>query len=52
MTFNEIAIEVAKLEGKKQSISIAQIKEVLSITAKIIAKNPKALITLLKIGSK
>lgn len=52
MTFNEIAVEVAKLEGKKKSISIAQIKEVLSITAKLIAKNPKTLITLLKIGSK
>lgn len=31
MTYNELARKIAKAEGKKQELSIAQIKEVLSI---------------------
>lgn len=52
MNFHQLSVEVTKLEGKKKPISIAQVKEVLSITAKIIAKNPSALISLLKVGCK
>ncbi len=29
MNLNELAVEISKIEGKKQNLSIAQIKEVL-----------------------
>ena len=38
MTFKQLALEVAKREGKKQQISIAQISEVLRCLAEIIGE--------------
>lgn len=35
MTVSRFALEVAKLEGKKKSLSIAQISEVLKIVNKL-----------------
>jgi len=37
--FNDIAIEIAKTEGKKQEVNIAQISEVLKITLEIFARD-------------
>lgn len=36
MTMNDFAVKVAKMEGKKKSLSIAQIKEVLKIVNKLL----------------
>jgi hypothetical protein len=35
MTFNQLAIKIAKLEGKKSQTSIANIREILSILVKL-----------------
>ena len=41
MTYNQIAKYVADREGKRQELSIAQIKEVLSILSDLFAKLPE-----------
>lgn len=48
MTFNKLAQIIAKREGKKQNVNIAQIKEILKITL-ILQSNmpPKELVSLL-----
>ncbi len=49
---NEVAKLIAQLEGKKISLSIAQIKEVLSIIAKICHDHPPILAWLIMHGYK
>jgi len=36
MNINKFAVEVTKLEGKKKQVNIAQIKEVLKVTNKLL----------------
>jgi len=36
MTVNEFAVKIAKLEGKKKQVNIAQIKEILKIENKLL----------------
>jgi hypothetical protein len=40
MNLNDFAVVVTKKEGKKKSISIAQVKEVIRIVLTELAKNP------------
>lgn len=52
VNMNQLAVMVSKKEGKKKQTSIAQIKEILKVTSGIVAKNPMALVALLKNGCK
>lgn len=52
MNMNQLAKLVCSLEGKKKSVNIAQVKEILSIISYLIFYRPQVLITLLKNGSK
>ena len=42
MNLNDLAVEVTKLEGKKKSVSIAQVKEVMGIFLRMMAKESDA----------
>ena len=48
MTFHDIARLIAKFEGKKKPISIAQIKEVLKIVRTLIQNDPLIMAYLIK----
>lgn len=41
MNLNQLAKAVAKLEGGKKNLTIAQIKEVIRLTWKVLYKNSK-----------
>lgn len=47
MTFKELAKELAKREGKKESLSIAQISEVLARLVDIVEESPAAVLEVL-----
>jgi len=49
---NELALKVTRAEGKKKSISIAQVKEVLKIVSKLCAKNSGVVALLIRNGQK
>lgn len=51
MNLNEVAVFVSRREGGKQ-ISIAQIKEVIRIVCRLIARNPLALAAMLRNGAR
>jgi len=40
MDLNKFAREVAKIEGKKREVDIAQIKEILKIVLELLAEEP------------
>lgn len=50
MTFEEIAKEIAKREGKKKSVNITQIREILSIVADLTYENGDVTDTLWNLG--
>jgi hypothetical protein len=55
MNYNELASHVAKKEGLKKPVSIAQVKEILGIVADVFfseAIKPKTYHALLRIGLK
>ena len=42
MNLNDLAVKVTKLEGKKKSVNVAQVKEVLSCLFRLLAKESDA----------
>ena len=50
MTFNELAKKIAKKEGKKSSVTIGNIREILTILSDEIVKSPGALKVLIDNG--
>lgn len=50
LDMNGLAMAVADEEGKQESLSIAQIKEVLRITARMIAEEKRLMLVLLTYG--
>lgn len=50
MTTNELDLEIAKREGGKEQVNIAQIKEIRKIIARLIFENPYALGALIESG--
>lgn len=50
MDWNKFAAEITKFEGKKKSLSIAQVKEVLRIVACVAASEPDFLQALFLYG--
>ena len=51
-TIQDLALEVTAKEGKKISISIAQVTEVIYIVARLIVKKPLYIAALLRAGAK
>lgn len=52
MNLNKLAALITKQEGKKKSLPIAQVKEVLGLVAEVIYKDSEALFALLKLGER
>lgn len=52
MKLNEIYKQVAKLEGKKKQVSIAQIREIIGIISDLMLKHPKIISTLYRLGER
>ena len=52
MNIHLLAVEITKKEGKKKSLSIAQVKEVIGLVADEIYLDPELLQKLLALGSK
>jgi hypothetical protein len=47
-TFKQLALELAKLEGKKKQVDIAQIRELLASLKKLVKQDPEWLVPVLK----
>lgn len=52
MTFQKLAKELTRLEGKKRQVNIAQMSEVLKSLRILIAKNPGTVLSTLLKGIK
>jgi hypothetical protein len=52
MNLNEMAREITYYEGGAQSLSVAQIKEVIKIIARMVFEDPKLLVALYRNGEK
>lgn len=52
MTFNEIASEIAKLEGKKHQASVSDVREILAVLSDMVIKDPMVIATLIKNGER
>lgn len=50
MTMNELAIHLTVNEGKKKSVSVAQVKELIGLLADHVYQNPGTLEDLLALG--
>ena len=49
---NDLAKQVTLKEGKKKSISIAQVKEVIGLISEAIHEKPEIIAELIKLGAK
>ena len=52
MTMREIANEIAKREAGKSSVSVGNVREVLSHLSDLFTENPEAIAALISNGSK
>lgn len=52
MNINEIAKHIAKSEGLKKQVNIAQIKEIIGHVAELMASDADALLDIVQLGHK